>query len=78
MINVDAGYDEAKGSGSTGVFIRDSTVGFIAALHIYIPHVLDAAMVEAVALRDGLLLAHYIGWSRMEFQSDCMEVVTTM
>ena len=76
--NVDAGYDETKGSGCTGAVIRDSTGGFIAASHSYIPHVLDAAMAEATALRDGLLLAQLIGCSRVEFQSDCMEVVTTM
>ncbi len=35
-------------------------------------------MAEAAALRDGLLLAQQIGCSRVEFQSDCMEVVTTM
>ena len=43
MINVDAGFDETKGAGSTGAVVRDSTGGFIAASHIYIPDVVDAA-----------------------------------
>ena len=47
MINVDASYDAAVGVGSTGAVIRDAAGGFIAAAHSYIPHVVDAAMVEA-------------------------------
>ena len=61
MINVDAAYDGIKGSASSRVVIRDSTGGFIAASHSYIPHTLDAATAEAYALRDGLLLAQQIG-----------------
>jgi len=57
MINVDASYDAAKGVGSTGAVIRDAAGGFVAAAHSYIPHVVDAAMAEAFALRDDLLLA---------------------
>ena len=61
MINVDASYDAAVGVGSTGAVIEDAAGGFIAAAHSYIPHVVDAAMAEAFALRDGLLLAQEIG-----------------
>ena len=39
---------------------------------------MDAASSEAAALRDGLLLAQQIGCTRIEIQSDCMEVVQTM
>ena len=77
MINVDASYNEAKGAGSTGAVIRDAAGGFIAAAHNYIPHVVDAPMAEAFALRDGLLLAQQIGCTRVEIQADCLEVVTT-
>ena len=35
-------------------------------------------MAKVAALRDGTLLAQQISCSRVEFQSDCMEVVTTM
>ena len=78
MINVDAAYDGIKGPASSGAVIRDSTGGFIAASHNYIPHTIDAATAEAYALRDGLLLAQQIGCTRVEFQSDCTEVVNTM
>ena len=66
MINVDTSYDATKGAGSTGAVIRDATGSFIAAAHSYIPHVVDAAMAEAFALRDGLLLAQQIGCNRVE------------
>jgi len=78
MINVDASYNEAKGAGSTGAVIRDAAGGFIVAAHNYIPHVVDAPMAEAFALRDGLLLAQQISCTRMEIQAHCLEVVTTM
>jgi len=53
MINVDASFDSDTGSGSTGVVIRDDTgecVGPASCCHL--PHVTDAAMVEAYALRE--------------------------
>ena len=61
-----------------GVVMRDAVGGFIAAAHSYIPHVVDAAMVEAFALKDGFLLAQQIGCNRVEIQADRMEAVTTM
>ena len=42
------------------------------------PHVLDALMAEAYALREGLLLAQQIGTTNFIVQSDCMQVVSTM
>jgi hypothetical protein len=52
-LNIDATFSEKKGyKGATGHVIRDdggSSRG--------IAHVADAAMTEAIALRDGLLLA---------------------
>lgn len=53
MINVDASFCSDSGTGSTGAIIRDYTGGFITAAQRYIPHVVDAAMAEAHALRDG-------------------------
>ena len=80
MINIDGSYHENKGEGSTGAVIRDSAGTFVAAAHSFIPHALDAATSEAAALRDGLLLvlAQLIGCTRVEIQSDSVEVVQTM
>ena len=76
MINIGVAFEETRGSGSTGAVIKDSSGGFIVASHSYISHVVDAAMAEMSALRDGLLLAQQLGRNRVEFQSDCMEVST--
>ena len=43
--------------GSSGAVIRDSSGGFIAVSHSFIPYTVDAASAEAYALRNGLLLA---------------------
>jgi hypothetical protein len=77
MINIDASYDENEGCGSTGVVIRDSIGGMIAATNTYIPHLVDAQMAEAYALKEGLMLAQHRG-NRLIIQSDCMEVVEVM
>jgi ribonuclease HI len=78
MINVDASFDDDEGCGSTGVVIRDHLGGVIAAAHSFTPHVIDATMVEAYALKEGLLLAQHVGENRIIIQSDCLEVVETM
>ena len=61
MINVDASFDSDTGSGSTGVVIRDATAECVGASCCHLPHVTDAAMAEAYALRDGLQLDQQIG-----------------
>ena len=78
MVNVDAAFDEDGGRGSMGSIIRDSNESFIAAAHSYVPHLIDAPMAEAYALKEGLMLAQQIGCNRLIVQSDCMEVVQIM
>ena len=48
----------------------------IAAAHSFVPHVIDAPIVEAYALKEGLSLAQHIGSNRLVIQADCMEVET--
>lgn len=76
MVNIDAAFDD--GCGSSGVVIRDSGGGFIAAANNYFPLVLDAQMAETYALREGLRLAQQLGCSTVIVQSDCLEVVQTI
>jgi ribonuclease HI len=78
MLNFDVSYDDDNGCGSTGAIIRDSSEGMIAATNNYIPHLVDAPMAEAYALKEGLMLAQHIGGNRLIVQSDCMEVVEIM
>lgn len=59
MINIDAGFE--AGRGGTGIVIRDAGGGFVAVVHKYLPHVGDAQMSEAYALKDGLMLAQELG-----------------
>ena len=61
-----------------GVIVRDNTRGVLAAAHSFVPHLVDAPMAEAYALKEGLMLAQHIGCNRLIIQSDYMEVVQTM
>jgi hypothetical protein len=51
---------------------------FAAGSNRTIPYVGDAAMAEATALRDGLILAGNIGCNKIMVESDCIEVVEVM
>jgi hypothetical protein len=50
----------------------------IASSNTFIPYLVDTPMAEAFALKEGLMLAQYIGGNRIIVQSDCMEVVEIM
>jgi hypothetical protein len=76
MVNVDASFD--SGLGSAGVIIRDAGGGFVAAATKFLSHVVDAQLVEAYAMKEGLLLAQHIVCNSFILQSDCLEVVETM
>ncbi|KAK1648056.1 hypothetical protein QYE76_065861 [Lolium multiflorum] len=73
-LNVDAGFCEDSGTGSTGAILRDDRGAFLAASSSGIPFISDPASAEARALRDGLLLAAQIGCNRLEVVSDCLEM----
>ena len=76
MVNVDAAFDFGTGSGSTGVIIRDEKGQWIAAAHSFLPHVIDAPMAEAYALKEGLMLAQHIGCNRFIIQTSKVPVLT--
>ncbi|KAK3121628.1 hypothetical protein QOZ80_8BG0657540 [Eleusine coracana subsp. coracana] len=78
MLMRDSVKIRAQGCGSTGVVMRDSTGGFIAAANRFLPHALDTQTAEAFALKGGLDLAKMIGSNRFIIQSDCMAVVDTI
>jgi len=50
----------------------------VAATNTYIPHLVDAPMAEAFALKEGLMLVQRIGGNRIIVQSDCMDIVEIM
>ncbi|XP_066391715.1 uncharacterized protein [Miscanthus floridulus] len=78
LTNVDGSFREQCGDGGTGVVIRDSDGSIIAGSYTYREHVVDAPMAEAMALKEGLLLAQHIGCNGFIVHSDCMEVMDTM
>ncbi|KAK3136312.1 hypothetical protein QOZ80_5BG0431460 [Eleusine coracana subsp. coracana] len=78
MLNVDASFDADPGTGGTGAIIRDSNGVVIAASRRFLAHTVDAAMAEAYALKEGLLLTQQIGANKIIIQTGCMEVVETM
>jgi len=78
MVNFDAAFNEGNGCSSVGAIIRDFSGGALAAAHNFVPHLINAPMAEAYALKKGLMLAQYIGCNRLIMQSNCMEVVQTM
>jgi hypothetical protein len=57
VVNVDAAFNENSGCGSVGSIIRDCSGGVLAAAHSFVPHLVDAPMAEAYALKEGLMLA---------------------
>lgn len=63
LLNVDGSYNPDRSTGGTDAIIRDSRGSFIAAASCFIEHVVDAAMVEAIAFKEGLMLAQLIGCS---------------
>jgi hypothetical protein len=69
-LNVDACFDPISGLGGTGAVIRDSHGSFIAGCNRTLPHIADAPTAEAMALRDGLLLAGQIGCNKIIVESD--------
>ena len=76
MVNVDGAFDTGTGSGSTRVIIREEKEQWIAAAHSFLPHVIDAPMAEANALKEGLMLAQHIGCNRFIIQTSKVPVLT--
>jgi len=77
-VNIDVAFEEDGGCRSVGSIISDSSGGVLAAAHSFVPHLVDAPMAEAYALKEGLMLAQHIGCNRLIIQSDCIEVIQIM
>ena len=75
---MDVSFSLVEEVGAIGAVLRDDRGYFIAGSNCGLPHVPDASMAEARALRDGLLLAGQAGCPKIVVNSDCMEVITTM
>jgi ribonuclease HI len=74
-VNVDVAYYEDEGMGATSAVLRDEKGNFIAATCKFIPFAADVVTTEAMAMRDGLVLANSLGFNRLEVESDSMQVI---
>jgi hypothetical protein len=62
MLNVDATFQLESGRGGIRVVVRDYTGQCVAAMNRFLPHMVDALIVEAYAFREVLVLAQSIYW----------------
>ena len=74
-INTDGGCNEPRKCSGIGVVIRDSNGQLIAALSTMIPLIYETDIVEAMALRSGIILAAEIGLHRVILESDAEKVI---
>ncbi|KAE8787288.1 hypothetical protein D1007_38774 [Hordeum vulgare] len=77
-LNVDVGFSEDSGTGSTRAVLRSDRGVFIAGSCSAISFAEDASSAEARALRDGLILASEVGVQKIIVESDCEDVIDTM
>ena len=64
--------------GSCGAIVRDDHESFVGASCTISADVFDAGTMEAIAMREGLILAKLLVCHSLVAQSDCMEVVQTL
>jgi hypothetical protein len=73
--NIDGAFYADMGQGATGVVIRDSAGTFIGGRALWYRHGLNALMMEAVAYRDGVILAREMNFRRVQVETDSQELV---
>lgn len=73
-VNTDAAFSPSTGAGSTGVVVRDERGEILAAAARSYSSIADALMAEALAVRDGVLLAVEQGVPKVILESDNMTV----
>ncbi|KAI4974937.1 hypothetical protein ZWY2020_048544 [Hordeum vulgare] len=74
-LNVDASFHANEGAGSVAGVLRDERGNFIAGFCKFIPFAAEVVTIEAMAMRDGLLLANSLGFNRVEAKSDSLSVI---
>ena len=74
-VNTDAAFHAGRKEGATASIIRDHHGGFHAAQAQWYDHCLDVCTMEAMACRDGLMLAVQLGLQRIALETDSLELV---
>ena len=75
-VNTDAAFSLSNSTGSTGAVLRDHSGSVRAAAARFYPCVSDALMAEALAVRDGLILAAEQEATRVVLETDNATVAT--
>jgi ribonuclease HI len=74
-INVDGSFHDVSHAEATGVVARDHEGLFLAAASKFYPNMASAAMVEALAMKEGLSLANRLGCNNVMMESDSLETI---
>jgi ribonuclease HI len=74
-VNVDGSFHSDNHAGAVGAVICDQNGGFLAASSSFIPDLSSAGAAEALAMREGLALAHRLGFNKVMMESDSIECV---
>jgi ribonuclease HI len=74
-LDVDASFHENEAAGAVGAIIQDYQGQFVAASMKYIPHGSSVSMAEAIAMREGLILANRRGFSSIITESDSIDTI---
>jgi hypothetical protein len=74
-LNVDASYYADNQAGSVGAILRDYQGQFVAASCKVLTHVESAMMAEAIAMKEGLLLANMMGCNSVIVEGDSTETI---
>jgi ribonuclease HI len=75
-VNTDAAFSLSNSTGSTGAVLHDHSGSVRAAAARFYPCVSDALMAEALAVRDGLILAAEQEATRVVLEMDNATVAT--
>jgi ribonuclease HI len=74
-LNVDASFLEDRHAGAVRAVLRDFQGNFLAASCVFLPHVTNPLMAEAIAMREGLKLANEIRCNMVQAESDSTGVI---
>ncbi|KAB2619807.1 ribonuclease H protein [Pyrus ussuriensis x Pyrus communis] len=77
-INIDGAWNERSKRGGIGVVIRNDQGVFVAGLTKTFDHIGSPLVSEALAAREGALLATQRGFQNFMLQSDSLQIVTTL
>lgn len=73
--NVDGSFDNVNSEGATGVVLRDHHGWFVQGRAVWQDHAPDGPTMEALALKDGLLLAQQCRVRQVCAEIDCLRML---